>query len=155
MATKAEQAEQAEALEELRAILKPGATVNTILRHVSSSGMSRSISVVVATKNGVRDLDYLVNRAGIAKFDRNRAGLKMGGCGMDMGFALVYSISRALYPNGYKCTGHDGTGRAPRCMSNDHSNYYAETRGQENPEPNYKKCKHHSDGGYALKQSWL
>ena len=29
----------------------------------------------------------------------------MGGCGMDMTFALTYSLSRALFPNGFTCTG--------------------------------------------------
>lgn len=166
--TKAQQVEHNEALEELRKILKPGTTVRTILRRVSSSGMSRSISAVVHTKDGIRDLDWLINKAGIFKFDRKHDGLQLGGCGMDMGFYLVYSLSRSLYPNGYKCSGHDGSKRAPRCNSNDHTNYRSwieqgdwdaengEWVGRvENPEPNFKKGKHHADGGYALRHAWL
>lgn len=167
--TKAQETERAEAIAELRKMLKPGTTVSTILRHVSSSGMSRSISAVIADKQGrVITLDWLLVRAGIGTFDRTHGGIKMGGCGMDMGFALVYDLSRTLYLNGYKCTGHDGTGRAPRCASNDHSNYrawieapvWSEEAGERvggirNPEPNYKRGMLHRDGGYALKQTWL
>ena len=170
MPTKAQLAEQTEALEELRKILKPGDTVRTILRHVSSSGMSRSISAVIVNKDGsISQIDWLIQRAGIAKFDRNHDGLKMGGAGMDMGFALVYNLSRAMFPNGFKCSGNDGSkDRHKRCPSNDHSNYRSwieqgtwnrekgEWEGQVlNPEPNYKKGKQHSDGGYALNQQWL
>jgi hypothetical protein len=156
MTTKAAQAENNEALDRLRDILKPGTTVHTILRNVSSSGMSRAVSAVVINKDGsIFYLDGLIARSGLFKTHPKYDGLKLDGCGMDMGFHLVYSLSRALYPNGYKCTGHDGSKRAPRCMSNDHANYRAETRGQEAPEPNYKKGKHHSDGGYALSQKWL
>jgi hypothetical protein len=58
----------------------------------------------------------------------------MGGAGMDMGFALVYNLSRSLYPNGFDCIGES-------CPSNDHVNGYNRS--------------HHADGGYALQQSWL
>lgn len=154
--SKAQQAEKEQALSKLREILRVGDTLHTILRHVSQSGMSRSISVIKVEKDGsMFNIDYLIARAGLFSFDDRHDGLKVGGAGMDMGFHIVYSLSRAVFPDGFKCTGHDGTKRAPRCPSNDHSNYYAETRGQGNPEPNYKKGKHHRDGGYAISQRWL
>lgn len=168
--TKAQQAEAEEARAELRAILPPGTLVRTILRSVSSSGMARTISPVVVTKDGgIRDLEWLIVKAQIGfRAHPTKPGLQVGGAGMDMGFHLVYSLSRSLYPKGYKCTGHDGSKRAPRCNSNDHTNYRSyieqgtwnreteEWEGRiENPEPNYKRGKHHSDGGYALKQAWL
>src|SRR5690606_3930546 len=54
------------ARDELRTILAPGTTVNAILRHVSRSGMSRAISLVVIAPDGTpRDLDYLAIRAGL------------------------------------------------------------------------------------------
>jgi len=56
---------------------------------------------------------------------------------MDMGFHLVYSLSRALYPDGFACVGD-------YCPSNDHSN------GQ----PKDLRS-HHRDGGYALRQEWI
>jgi hypothetical protein len=169
MTTKAQREEQNEAIEELRKILKPGDALHTIQRHVSSSGMSRAISVVKVDKDGtIYRLDGLIARAGIFKWHRKFDGLEVGGAGMDMGFHVVYAVSRSLFPNGYKCSGHDGSKRAPRCNSNDHSNYrswieqgtWDREKGEwvgriENPEPNFKKGMHHTDGGYALKQVWL
>lgn len=168
--TKAQQAEAEEARAALRKLLPPGTTVRTILRHVSSSGMSRTISPVVANKDGsIVDLEWLIVKAQMGfRAHPSKPGLQIGGAGMDMGFSLVYSLSRSLYPDGYKCSGHDGSKRAPRCNSNDHSNYRPwieqgtwnrethEWEGRiDNPEPNFKKGKHHSDGGYALNQAWL
>ena len=135
--TKAEQAEQTEAQDQLRAILKPGDEVRTILRHVSRSGMSRSISVIVSNGDGVRDISWLIARAGLGRFDRKYDGIKVGGCGMDMGFSLVYNLSRALYGDSFVCVGEG-------CPSNDHSN------GDLDRTPHK-----HSDGGYALTQRWL
>lgn len=149
---------------ELREILKPGTTVRTILRHVSKSGMSREISAVVVGKDGsVRDIDWMIINAGLGYKMGKRGGIVMGGCGMDMGFALVYYLSRALYPNGYKCTGNPKT-----CRSNDHTNYRPwleqgdwdrekqEWVGQVlNPKKNYSRGRKHRDGGYALSFAWL
>lgn len=98
MSGKVTKAEKAEAIAKLREILKPGDTVYTILRHVSRSGMTRSISCVVRGAEGPYDIDWLVRRALGLPFDRNRGGVKVGGCGMDMGFHLVYSLSRVLWP---------------------------------------------------------
>lgn len=128
------------AREELRRILRPGRIVYTVLRHVSRSGMSRSISVVVANKRDeLSDVSWLVARAGLGKFDRRHDGVKVNGCGMDMGFHLVYSLSRVLYPNGHRCAGK-------RCQSNDHSNP---------PHPPRDGRRKHRDGGYALDHRWL
>ncbi len=51
-------AEKTETVKRLRALLRPGTTVYTILRHVSSSGMSRRISVVVIEKGRIRNIDF-------------------------------------------------------------------------------------------------
>jgi hypothetical protein len=156
MSTKANNTARAEALQELHKILKPGDTLHTITRHVSSSGMSRAISVVKVGRDGsIFYLDGLVARAGIFSLHPRYDGLKLDGAGMDMGFHLVYSVSRAVFADGFKCTGHDGTKRAPACPSNDHSNYYAETRGQANPPANYSRGRKHSDPGYALRHRWM
>ncbi len=126
---------QESACAELRNLFPPGSTVHTILRHVSRSGMSRAISVVGAGSN---DVTWLVARAMGEKIDPNHGGIKVGGCGMDMGFALVYSLSRTLYPgDSFQCCGEG-------CPSNDHSN------GDRDYSPHV-----HSDGGYALRQRWL
>lgn len=112
--------------------------VYTILRHTSASGMTRHISVIFPKiENGeirMRDITYLVGKAlGYKIQDRNGA-LVVGGCGMDMGFHVVYSLSHILYPDGFDCIGGN-------CPANDHVNGV--------------KAKRHSDGGYALRQNWL
>ncbi len=126
-----------EAREHLLEMLKPGDTVETVLRHCSRSGMSRSISPVIHRDGQTVDLSYWIIRLLELSFDRKHDGVKMGGCGMDMGFALVYDMSRSLFPNGFECIGE-------KCPSNDHSN------GDRNYIPH-----HHKDGGYALKQRWI
>lgn len=104
MTTKAQQAEQTEALDKLKDILKAGDTLYTILRNVSSSGMSRVISVVKVEDGDIRILDGLIERAGLYKrtpASSRHDGLKVSGAGMDMGFAVVYRLSGAVLEDGY------------------------------------------------------
>ena len=83
-------------------------TVYTVIRHVSKSGMSREISVVIPIKNndhmGFIHPSYTI--AGILGWgysDKNgHNAIVVGGCGMDMGFHLVYTLSQKLYGDGYK-----------------------------------------------------
>ena len=78
----------------------PGSTLYTIVSHVSRSGMSRSIRVLVSTKAGqINDISHVVATVLGRRFDRNHGGVVMTGCGMDMTFALVYELSRTLYPD--------------------------------------------------------
>lgn len=91
-----------QAKQHLRKLLKPGQTIYTILRHRSSSGMSRSISLVIPTKDGIQSLDYWIAQAKGESIDQKNGGLKVSGCGMDMGFHLVYNLGRMLWPNGVK-----------------------------------------------------
>lgn len=122
--TKAQQAEREESLQRLREWLNPGDTVYTVLRHVSRSGMRREIGIVIF-RDGV-DLhpNYAASKVLGWKLGK-RDGLIVGGCGMDMGFHLVYSLGCALWPNGTP-----------------------EPHGTRNGEPD-------SAGGYALKHRWL
>ncbi len=123
----------------LRECLQPGDTVYTILRHVSVSGMSRSIAVVGIVDSDIRDFTWQAALVTGYKFDDRRGGVKVRGCGMDMGFALVYELGAALFPDGFPCIG-DG------CPSNDHSN------GDRDYTPGHAV---HKDGGYALRHAWL
>ena len=110
----------------LRELLNPGNTVYTVIRHTSASGMQRSISAVVTHPDGtLRTLDFLIAKIGLFKFDKKHGGLILSGCGMDMGFHLVYSLGATLWPNGTP---------APH--------------GSRNGEPD-------SAGGYALRQEWI
>ena len=96
--------EKQEALERLKEWIKKGDTLHTTVRHVSRSGMMRHISVkhLKATDNperpvNVSNYDYHIARVLDLPEAPNYQGIKIGGCGMDMGFHLVYSLSRALF----------------------------------------------------------
>lgn len=166
--------ERAEAVERLRAAMPPGSTVYTQLQHVSRSGMMRHISVRTSLE-GLHDWDVA---AAVGYSLAPREGIKVSGAGMDMGFSLVYNLSRTLYPNGFGCIGE-------HCPSNDHSNERVanytpaigvklrcpsclDVPGRDGLGRTCKTCggsgqvegKHdathiHKDGGSALKQRWL
>lgn len=123
--------ERQQAIERLREILKPGDTVYTIIRHVSRSGMQRSIQLLKfpITEEGpcscglLRHHDvhqdvpgksyhpyagtptvgrpfYLGRLAATAlgwAYDHKNEGVKVDGCGMDMAFHTVYSLSSVLF----------------------------------------------------------
>lgn len=91
-----------EAISELRTIMPKESKIYTILRKVASSGMSRNISVVVIDDGVPRDVSWLVLAAGIGHKPANSGeGVRVGGCGMDMGFSLVYDLAWTLYNDGY------------------------------------------------------
>ena len=76
-----------------------GDTVYTVLRSVSSSGMSRKISLKVAKDGKILDLTYYASILldwPLVEVNGSRA-LRVGGCGMDMGFHTVYTLSRVLF----------------------------------------------------------
>lgn len=75
--------------------------VYTILRHVSQSGMSRDISLKTMEDGHLIDITYTASIA-LGEKVKDRHGqrvIRVSGCGMDMGFHLVYSLSATLYPN--------------------------------------------------------
>lgn len=130
------EAEREEARAELREILKPGDTVYCVLRHVSRSGMYRVISFYVNRDAGPdypsRDrhyiyyLDHLILKAGLAYNPRGRhEGVGVGGCGMDMGFHIVYKLGKFTWPQGTD-----------------------KPHGTRNGKPD-------NDGGYALRHRWI
>lgn len=108
MKTSTKKTEQQEAIERLRSWIKPGDTLFTILRHRSASGMSRVIDVVAVRgtrkKPDVSAYGYNIALALGWGFDRKREGIRVGGCGMDMGFHVVYELSSVLFADGYKLT---------------------------------------------------
>lgn len=108
----------------LRAMLKPNQKVYTILRSVSASGMSREISVCIVHKGAVCNITGLVSDL-IANSIGKTGGLKVSGCGMDMGFDVVYRMGYYLWPKGTR-----------------------KPHGTRNGIPD-------NAGGYALKHEWL
>lgn len=147
--TKVSKTEQHEAIAKLRKMLKPGARIWCICTHVSSSGMSRNIKFVIPYRdqrqhyphkdaNGKTDFNRPVKRYESRIFDiswlmgralgyrmENNGGLRIGGCGMDMGFNTVYNLGHKLWPKGT-----------------------SKPHGTRNGEAD-------SDGGYTLKHEWL
>jgi len=93
----------------LKDILKPGDTVYTILRHTSQSGMTRYIGLVVIRDGHPLHPNYAANVLLGKSYKHKYDGVKMTGCGMDMGFELVYNLGRILYPAGFK----DGNSHQP------------------------------------------
>jgi len=84
--------------------LKEGDTIYTILRSVSSSGMSRTISLKVAREGRILDLTYFAaDVLGWPLVEKNGSrALRVGGCGMDMGFHTVYTLASVLFRDKYE-----------------------------------------------------
>jgi hypothetical protein len=122
--------EQQEAIKELKRLVKVGDKVYTQLNHVSRSGMSRAISLKIIKNNEARDITYLVGKALDYSMHRTKDGLSVGGCGMDMGFHLVYGMGRVMFPKGFK-----------------HNKNTHPRNGDTSPRD--------YDGGYALNHEWL
>lgn len=120
--------EQQESREFLLKHLKPGTKVYTICRHVSRSGMMRIISPIIVMDGKPYDLSWHIDRLGLFQRKYPNEGLTVGGCGMDMGFHVVYELSSVLFPGGFKVKGIGRNG---------------DTSGWD------------KDGGYALTQEWL
>jgi len=104
--------------------------IYTVLRHVSSSGMFRRIDVYAIRDNKPLYLSGLVAELCHYKRDRQKQGLRVGGCGMDMGFAIVYNFAAAIFPNGFR---------------------YRKKESHRNRDPGPRD----RDGGYALRHEWL
>lgn len=101
---KATKKEIEESIAELRKHFPKGSTVYLILRHVSKSGMSRDIAPIAFLKNKPDDARYLwwhVSRVlGWRAITGGHDAVRVEGCGMDMGFHLVETLSRVLYGKG-------------------------------------------------------
>lgn len=134
--------ERQEAIEALRKIVKPGQTVYCGLKHCSRSGMQREIALYVVEDGEIRWITGYAARA-IGNRIGKRDGIIIGGCGMDMGFALVYELSHALYPT-YTCLGPRKDGQR-MCPSNYHRN---PIEGRERFDLEHKD-------GYALRSQWI
>ena len=145
----AKEIERETAKKSLLEILKPGDVVHCILRHVSRSGMSREISFRTVD----RDITYLF--ALVGDYRRGKSdGLKVTGCGMDMGFAVVYDVSRRLYPDGFGIKGEGPLGHEIRPDTKEHAAKAVET-GVKFYGRNGDGSGWDNDGGYALNYRWI
>lgn len=76
--------------------------IYTVMNHVSQLGMTRHINCLIPyqddmCKLGIRCISWEVARVLEEKRDRNDGGVVVKGCGMDMGFDLIYRLSYRLY----------------------------------------------------------
>ena len=111
-------------INELLKIVAPKQTIFTIVKHVSSSGMSRDIGVYIVNAGKIQDISFYISNILGWKRSKN-GGVRVSGCGMDMGFHLVYTLGAILWPNGT-----------------------IEAHGTRNGKPD-------ADGGYALTHEWI
>lgn len=119
--------ERDHAIMDLKALIKPGDKVYTILRHRAASGMFRVIDLFVIKNDEPVSITWAACKATGSTYNRRHEGMAAPGCGLDVGFEAVYNIGRALWENG---DGKYKTGR----------------NGMSGPE---------TDGGYLLRQVWL
>jgi hypothetical protein len=115
---------RAQVLTEAKRKIKPGQKIYCTLRSVSSSGMSRRISLHTIHKGELIPLDYTASIL-TGRTLSDKGGIVCNGCGMDMGFDLVYSLGYSIWPKG-----------TPKA------------HGTRNGQPD-------KDGGYALKHVWI
>lgn len=85
---------------QLRKLAPAGSTIYTIVRDVSRSGMTRWISPIAIIDGEPHHLAAYASRV-LGRKWRNDQSVKCSGCGMDMGFELVYSIAQAIWGDGY------------------------------------------------------
>lgn len=140
---------------DLREILQKNntQTVYTGLRSCSSSGMSRVLRLYVVDNGRICDITYMARV--ITGYTQTDDGLRIGGCGMDIGFAVVYELSRVVFAGGF---GHIAykNGKAHRVAKSAADAKMLIQRGFE-----FKKGRScdrsgwDTDGGYALSHSWI
>ena len=102
--------ERSEAIETLRKLIAGDAkpVIYTVLRSVSASGMSRDISLIYIKNGEPYHINYSAAKAsGERLVSRNGSdAIRVNGCGMDMGFHIVYGLSSVLFKGeeraGYK-----------------------------------------------------
>lgn len=115
---------RAQVLNSALKMIAPKSTIYCKLESVSASGMTRRISLFVVDKGDLVRINHTAATLTGRKLS-DKGGIVCNGCGMDMGFDLVYALGRALWPLGTV---------APH--------------GTRNGQPDF-------DGGYALRHSWI
>lgn len=116
----------------------------------------------------IRGIGWLAAKAMGDEMDRERPGIRVSGCGMDMGFHLVYNLGRTLYPEGFAPSDSGirpidgklvnvniGRGRDAGSMTQAEMNSLAAKGWKFTGGRNGDQSGWDTDGGYALKSSWL
>jgi hypothetical protein len=84
-------------------VLPKDATIYTIIRHVSKSGMTRVIDAMVIVDDTPLYLRGVAEEIGL-KLDRKHDGITVKGVGMDMAWYLVSRFSKAIHDDEYYFT---------------------------------------------------
>jgi hypothetical protein len=93
---KKEKIENLEIKKDLKKYIKKSGEIIVIIHSVSKSGMQRKMSAFTIYKKRLVNLNWHVEKLGIARRDKNNK-LIINGCGMDMAFDLTYKIKCKLY----------------------------------------------------------
>jgi hypothetical protein len=147
--------EIAESFANLRKWLKPGDTVHTICDHVSRSGMTRHIRVVILRDGEALHPNHAVACVlGLPRAKRGD-GIVVGGCGMDIGFHIVHSLGYALYgKEASEDTGKEANALRKSLYEADKPYWHQQGKTEK---PDWRKPGREWFGGagYALKHRWL
>lgn len=155
-----------EYLKDLHNLLTPGSTVYCSLRHVSASGMLRRISFYCLDRSDpegvtLRNISFQVAKVLDMKLSDKDAtwSIQVKGCGMDMGYHVVYSLGCVMFPEGFGVLGsitpkggeksypvRPATIEEARKMKVAGAIFY----GRNGDDSGWD-----DDGGFALKHSWL
>jgi len=73
-------------------------TIHVIIKSVSRSGMLKRVNTFIIKDNRLFFINYLIEQMTTYKTDKEHL-IKLYGCGMDMGFKLVYDFSSVLFKN--------------------------------------------------------
>lgn len=85
------------AKDKLIGLLSDTDTIYTVLRSVSKSGLSRVISFYVVDNNKeIVNINYYIKTLLGYKFNKSHDGLRIEGCGMDMGYHVVHTLKHKL-----------------------------------------------------------
>ena len=93
--------EHFEAYDYFKTNLKKNDTIYCMIKHVSQSGMSRHISFFYIRNNEPRFITPRISDFLDYKMNKYHDAIVVGGCGMDMGFHLIYTLSKILFNDGY------------------------------------------------------
>jgi len=76
--------------------LKPKQTIFSIIRHVSTSGMTRHIAFFYIDMNRPCWITYDIHKLLGYKMNKYHDAIVVGGCGMDMAFSVVDNLQWKL-----------------------------------------------------------
>lgn len=83
----------------LKEVIKDGETIYSTILSVASNGMSRKIQFFIIHENRIKNISHHIAtlKSGGARHSRNDWGcVTVSGCGMDMAYYIIHSLSREL-----------------------------------------------------------